>query len=96
MVLLHLDGMSEVLPPPGTPLTSGAREVGRVGTVVRHHELGVIALALVKQSLKPDAELRVGETVAVVDADDAPAELDDTQAAARERVKAVRSATIGR
>jgi folate-binding Fe-S cluster repair protein YgfZ len=96
MVLLHLDGMSEVLPAPGTPLTSGSREVGRVGTAVRHHELGVIALALVKQSLKPDAELRVGEAVAVVDADDTPDELDDTQAAARERVRAVRSATIGR
>ena len=96
MVLLHLDGMSEVLPAPGTPLTSGTREVGRVGTAVRHHELGVIALALVKQSLKADAELRVGEAVAVVDGDDAPAELDDTQAAARERVRAVRSATIGR
>ena len=85
-----------MLPAPGTPLTSGTREVGRIGTAVRHHELGVVALALVKQSLKPDAELRVGETVAVVDPDDAPAELDDTQAAARERVKAVRSATIGR
>ncbi|WP_448615416.1 CAF17-like 4Fe-4S cluster assembly/insertion protein YgfZ [Modestobacter sp. URMC 112] len=93
-VLLHLDGMSEVLPAPGTPLTSGAREVGRVGTAVRHHELGVIALALVKQSLKPDAELRVGEAVAVVDPDDAPSELDDAQAAARERVRAVRSATM--
>ncbi len=94
LVLLHLDGMSEVLPAPGTPLTSGTREVGRIGTAVRHHELGVVALALVKQSLKPDAELRVGETVAVVDPDDAPAELDDTQAAARERVRAVRSATM--
>ena len=93
-VLLHLDGMSEVLPAPGTPLTSGAREVGRVGTAVRHHELGVIALALVKQSLKPDAELRVGEAVAVVDPDDAPSGLDDAQAAARERVRAVRSATM--
>ncbi|MCU1607788.1 MAG: Glycine cleavage protein (Aminomethyl transferase), partial [Modestobacter sp.] len=94
LVLLHLDGMSEVLPAPGTPVTAGAREVGRVGTAVRHHELGVIALALVKQSLKPDAQLRVGEAVAVVDGDDAPGELDDTQAAARERVRAVRSATI--
>jgi hypothetical protein len=94
LVLLHLDGMSEVLPAPGTPVTSGAREVGRVGTAVRHHELGVIALALVKQSLKPDAELRVGEAVAVVDGDDAPGELDDTQVAARERVRAVRSATM--
>jgi hypothetical protein len=96
LVLLHLDGMSEVLPVPGTPVTAGAREVGRVGTAVRHHELGVIALALVKQSLKPGAELRVGETVAVVDGDDAPGELDDTRAAARDRVRAVRSATIGR
>lgn len=94
MVLLHLDGMSEVLPAPGTPLTSGTLAVGRIGTAVRHHELGVIALALVKQSLKADAELRVGETVAVVDADDALAEPDDTQAAARERVRAVRSATM--
>ncbi|MCW2696206.1 MAG: hypothetical protein JWR62_1291 [Modestobacter sp.] len=102
LVLLHLAGMSEVLPAPGTPLTSGTREVGRVGTAVRHHELGVIALALVKQSAlggqggSGPAELRVGETVAVVDGDDAPADLDDTQVAARERVKAVRSGTIGR
>jgi folate-binding protein YgfZ len=101
LVLLHLDGMSEVLPGPGAPLTSGSREVGRVGTVVRHHELGVIALALVKQSLlgnpgRAGAELRIGETVAVVDPDDAVAQVDDAQAAARERVRAVRSATIGR
>jgi tRNA-modifying protein YgfZ len=101
LVLLHLDGMSEVLPAPGTPLTSGSREVGRIGTVVRHHELGVIALALVKQSLlggtgKAAAELRIGETVAVIDPDDAVAQVDDAQAAARERVRAVRSATIGR
>jgi folate-binding protein YgfZ len=94
LVLLHLDGMSEVLPPPGAPLTSGTREVGRVGTVVRHHELGVIALALVKQSVKPDSELRIGEAVAVIDPDSPSGELDDAQAAARERVRAVRSATI--
>ncbi len=97
LVLLHLDGMSEVLPAPGTPVTSGTREVGRIGTAVRHHELGVIALALLKQSVKPDQPLRVGEAVAVVDPDDAtPVAADDTVAAARERVKAVRSATIGR
>ncbi|MCZ2821903.1 folate-binding protein [Modestobacter sp. VKM Ac-2977] len=95
-VLLHLDGMSEVLPAPGTPVTAGTREVGRVGSVVRHHELGVIGLALVKQSVAPDADLRVGEAVAVIDPDDAPAALDDTRAAARDRVRAVRSATIGR
>ncbi|MGY1784285.1 CAF17-like 4Fe-4S cluster assembly/insertion protein YgfZ [Geodermatophilus sp. SYSU D00698] len=96
LVLLHLDGVSEDLPVPGTPVTSGAREVGRTGTVVRHHELGVVALALVKQSVAPGAELAVGGSRAAVDPDDAPAALDDTRAAARDRVRAVRSATIGR
>ena len=96
LVLLHLDGVSEDLSAPGTPVLSGAREVGRAGTVVRHHELGVVALALVKQSVAADAELTVGGSRAVVDPDDAPAAVDDTRAAARDRVRAVRSATIGR
>ncbi|MGY1855303.1 CAF17-like 4Fe-4S cluster assembly/insertion protein YgfZ [Modestobacter sp. SYSU DS0290] len=94
LVLLHLDGMSETLPAPGTPVTAGSREVGRVGTVVRHHELGVIALALVKQSVAPDATLHVGEAAAVIDPDDGPQEVDAAVAAARNRVKAVRSATM--
>ncbi|MGY1694982.1 YgfZ/GcvT domain-containing protein [Geodermatophilus sp. SYSU D00814] len=96
LVLLHLDGVSEELPAPGAPVRSGARDVGRAGTVVRHHELGVVALALVKQSVGPDAELTVGGSRAVVDPDDVPAAVDDTRAAARGRVRAVRSATIGR
>jgi folate-binding protein YgfZ len=96
LVLLHLDGVSEVLAEPGTPVLAGAREVGRVGTVVRHHELGVIALALVKQSVQPDAVLTVTGSTAAIDPDDTPAEVDDTLAAARERVRAVRSATISR
>jgi len=96
LVLLHLDGVSEVLAEPGTPVLAGTREVGRVGSVVRHHELGVIALALVKQSVAMDAVLTVAGSTASIDADDAPAAPDDTLAAARERVRAVRSATIGR
>jgi folate-binding protein YgfZ len=96
LVLLHLDGVSEVLPEPGTPVVAGTREVGRVGTVVRHHELGVIALALVKRSVAADTALTVGEAIAAVDADDLAEETDDTVAAARERVRAVRSATINR
>jgi tRNA-modifying protein YgfZ len=96
LVLLHLDGVSEVLAEPGTPVLAGTREVGRVGTVVRHHELGVIALALVKQSVQPGTALTVAGSTAAMDPDDTPAEVDDTLAAARERVKAVRSATIGR
>jgi tRNA-modifying protein YgfZ len=95
-VLLHLDGVSEVLAEPGTPVLAGTREVGRVGSVVRHHELGVIALALVKQSVSMDAALTVAGSTAAIDPDDAPADADDTLAAARERVRAVRSATIGR
>ncbi len=96
LVLLHLDGVSEVLAEPGTPVLAGSREVGRVGSVVRHHELGVIALALVKQSVAVDAALAVAGSTAAIDPDDTPAEVDDTLAAARERVRAVRSATISR
>jgi len=68
LVLLHLDGVSEELPAPGTPVLAGAREVGRVGTAVRHHELGVVALAVLKRNVADDAELRVGESVAAIDA----------------------------
>jgi folate-binding protein YgfZ len=96
LVLLHLDGVSEVLAEPGTPVLAGTREVGRIGTVVRHYELGVIALALVKQSVAVDAALTVGGSTASIDPDDAPAETDAERAAARERVRAVRSATIAK
>jgi folate-binding Fe-S cluster repair protein YgfZ len=95
-VLLHLDGVSEELPAPGAPVLAGAREVGRVGTAVRHHELGVVALALIKQSVRPDQALTVGGSTAAIDPDDLAEELDDTRVAARERVRAVRSATIPR
>jgi hypothetical protein len=42
--------------------------VGRVGTVARHHELGPIALALVKYSVPLDAELLAGVDDRVVQA----------------------------
>jgi folate-binding protein YgfZ len=96
LVLLHLDGLSEELPGPGTPVLSGTREVGRAGTVVRHHELGVVGLALVKQSVAADAELTVGGAAAAMDPDDAPAAIDESRRTARERVQAVRSATMPR
>jgi folate-binding protein YgfZ len=94
LVLLHLDGMSETLAAPGTPVLSGAREVGRVGTVVRHHELGVIGLALVKQSVTAETGLKVGEAAAAIDPDGGTAQPDAALLAARDRVKAVRSATM--
>jgi tRNA-modifying protein YgfZ len=96
LVLLHLDGVSEDLAAPGVRVLSGTREVGRVGTVVRHHELGVIALALVKHSVAPDAALTVAGSAAAVDPDDAAPEVDDNRAAVRDRIRAVRSATMPR
>jgi folate-binding protein YgfZ len=71
LVLLHLDAGDEHLPVPGDPVVSGTRPVGRVGTVVQHHELGPVALALVKRSVPLDAEL-----VAGVDERAAPARID--------------------
>lgn len=68
MLLLHLDGSPEVLPETGDPVVLGERTVGRVGTVVRHHELGPIALALVKYSVPLDAELLAGAEDRVVQA----------------------------
>jgi folate-binding protein YgfZ len=61
LVLLHLDGSPEVLPSTGDPIRDGERVVGRVGTVARHHELGPIALALVKRSVSADTELIAGD-----------------------------------
>jgi folate-binding protein YgfZ len=68
LVLLHLDGIATDQPPAqGTPVTLDGRAVGFVGTAVRHHELGVIALAVIKRNVADDAQLRVGESVAAVD-----------------------------
>ena len=68
LVLLHLDGITTDQPPErGTPVTLDGREVGFVGTAVRHHELGLIALAVVKRNVADDARLTVGESAAAVD-----------------------------
>ncbi|MBO0840628.1 MAG: folate-binding protein YgfZ [Sciscionella sp.] len=71
MVLLHLDGAPEVLPITGDPVLLGERVAGRVGTVARHHELGPIALALLKRSAPVD-----GEYVAGADDRAVPAKID--------------------
>ncbi|MEW2502022.1 folate-binding protein [Amycolatopsis sp. NPDC047767] len=60
LALLHLDGSPEITPETGDPVRLGERVVGRVGTVVQHHELGPIALALVKRSVPAGAELLAG------------------------------------
>ena len=51
LTLLHLDGSENLLPEVGSELRLGEKVVGHVGTSARHHELGPIALALVKRNV---------------------------------------------
>jgi folate-binding protein YgfZ len=59
LTLLHLDGSENRLPEVGSELRSGDKVVGFVGTSARHHELGPIALALVKRNVPLDVQLDV-------------------------------------
>lgn len=59
LTLLHLDGSEEHLPPHGVEVTLDGRAVGSVGSSARHHELGPIALALLKRNVPVDATLVV-------------------------------------
>ncbi|GIE27986.1 folate-binding protein [Actinoplanes italicus] len=69
-VLLHLDGVATDHPPAhGTAVELDGRAVGFVGTAVRHHELGMIALAVLKRNVPDDARLTVGESAAAIDAE---------------------------
>ncbi|MBY8873029.1 folate-binding protein [Micromonospora sp. PLK6-60] len=68
LVLLHLDGVTTDQPPAaGTPVTLDGRAVGFVGTAVHHHELGQVALAVLKRNVADDAHLLIGETAAAVE-----------------------------
>ncbi|MCX5178521.1 YgfZ/GcvT domain-containing protein [Streptomyces virginiae] len=69
LVFLHLDGSEVLLPAHGTPVRLASdgeegRQLGFVTTAVRHHELGPIALALVKRNVPVDAPLLAGNTAA--------------------------------
>lgn len=68
LVLLHLDGSDTVLPVAGDPVFAvktqadgeqERREVGRVTSAAVHHELGPIALAVVKRAVPGELELLV-------------------------------------
>ncbi|GAA4673190.1 CAF17-like 4Fe-4S cluster assembly/insertion protein YgfZ [Frondihabitans cladoniiphilus] len=69
LVMLHLDGSDNVMPAHGDVVLDGAgpdaREVGAITSVGTHHELGPIALAVVKRSTDPTIDLvvRVGESL---------------------------------
>jgi folate-binding Fe-S cluster repair protein YgfZ len=57
LVLLHLDGSMVVMPENGAKLFDGEKEVGFIGTVARHYELGPIALAVIKRNTPADCVL---------------------------------------
>jgi tRNA-modifying protein YgfZ len=69
LVFLHLDGSEVHLPPAGTELRVAGedpdgRKIGFITTSARHHELGPVALALVKRNVPVDAPLVAGTTAA--------------------------------
>ena len=60
LTLLHLDGSENRLPTAGGEVTDATgKVVGFVGSSARHHELGPIALALLKRNVPLDAPLTV-------------------------------------
>jgi len=60
LVLLHLDGSRIDLPKSGEKVSFEGKEIGFLGTVARHHELGPIALAVIKRMTPADALLEIG------------------------------------
>ena len=57
LVLLHLDGSVVTIPTIGSDVKRDGVKVGFIGTIARHHELGTIALAVVKRNTPEDAVL---------------------------------------
>ncbi|MEC4015677.1 CAF17-like 4Fe-4S cluster assembly/insertion protein YgfZ [Streptomyces sp. H27-D2] len=69
LVFLHLDGSGVTLPAHGAPVRLAAegpdsRQLGFITTSARHHELGPIALALIKRNVPLDANLLADNTAA--------------------------------
>jgi folate-binding protein YgfZ len=60
LVFLHLDGSDSELPVHGDSVSVDGRDVGFVTSAARHHDLGPIALALIKRNTDRDAELLAG------------------------------------
>ena len=59
LVMLHLDGSDVGFTAVGTKIENDGIVVGFIGTVARHHELGTIALAIVKRNTPIEATLSV-------------------------------------
>jgi folate-binding protein YgfZ len=61
LTLLHLDGTENRLPARGAEIRLGDKVVGFVGSSARHHELGPIALGMIKRNVDLDAPLLVDD-----------------------------------
>jgi tRNA-modifying protein YgfZ len=59
LVLLHLDGSMVHMPQHGAKVMDGEKEVGFIGSVARHYELGPIALAVIKRTTPIDSTLDI-------------------------------------
>ena len=70
LTVLQLDGLVGDLPRPGASVRMGERAVGAVTSVARHHELGPIALALLRRAVPVGEQL----TVEITEADEATGE----------------------
>jgi folate-binding protein YgfZ len=57
LVRLHLDGSMVAMPEHGAKVFLENKEVGFIGTLARHYELGPIALAVIKRNVPADATL---------------------------------------
>jgi folate-binding Fe-S cluster repair protein YgfZ len=64
LVRLHLDGSMVAMPEHGAKVLLEDNEVGFIGTIARHYELGPIALAVIKRSISLDANL-ISESVSM-------------------------------
>jgi folate-binding protein YgfZ len=66
LVLLHLDGSMVELPEHGARITLDDKEIGYIGTVARHFELGPIALGVIKRNTPQQAQLLAGNVPASI------------------------------
>jgi hypothetical protein len=66
LVLLHLDGSMVELPEHGAKITLDDKEIGYIGTVARHYELGPIALGVIKRNTQQEAQLLAGNVPASI------------------------------
>jgi folate-binding protein YgfZ len=57
LVRLHLDGSMVAMPEHGAKVFLEDKEVGFIGTLARHYELGPIALAVIKRNVPADSTL---------------------------------------